>query len=344
MRKPLAGIVLVGVGLLLVDCGKAPERPAEVVQGTGKAAKSAVVPPETHIFLTGILQFLRKPNEPVVASIPKVDYVKTADYYKDEANHTADMDIPIHQAFIVVDTLTNSFESTVIQPTYVNSHYAVFWVDDLDLRILHEDASPFQWNETRNVNCNGLNTYDTVPHIGRFCDCSKGPKTDKPTLLIPLTAGSTQAFVTAKYASYFKVKGGNPVWTQRVAQVVDWTVPLTSHDLVFTAASISGGGAFNHLLTIHPSLDNRIVVVIGSAAKSDLTDVLNGTASGMDVDHHFEIYYDRCTKVDQGKPVPHKGGPCDADDTSGTWIPAWLKPNPQLVIPGSVNCGPDQWP
>lgn len=349
MKKLAIAILFASLGLVGLACNKETSPPVQGLrEASGKhAAKTkstaATVPPETHVFFTGICQFLRK-TTPTVVSIPKVDYVTTAEYYKGNPHPTSDMKIPVHRAFIVIDTLINGFESSVLQPTYVAKHYAVFWIDDLDIRILNEDSVPFQWNETRQVNCNGLNTYDTVPHISTFCDCTSGPKVNKPSVLIPLAAGSTQAFVTAKYASYFKTHDGNPVWTQRVAQVVDWTVPLTSSDLVLTAASLSGGGAFNHLLTIHPSLDNRIIVVIGSAAEADLAAALTGNTTGMDPDHHFEIYYDRCTKVDRGKAIPHKGGACDADPTNGTWIPAWLKPDPNRIIPGSVNCGPDQWP
>jgi hypothetical protein len=331
-------LILVIIVLALVGCKQEPPAPAPAEKAK---PKEEVPPPETHIFFTGLVTFLREQDKPVVAMAPKVSRMR-ADYVDQAGKHPV---IPEHRPFLVIDTKKNRFASGTT-PQRVGD-FAIFWLDDSDLQILDQKTQPLQWNESRDyTNCGTPpDTKSVIPNIGKFCDCNGSPMFNEPNMRIEVSNGSSYGFVLAKYASEFKKKyNDNPVWRQRLAQLVEWNVPLTGKALVFTRSSISGGGARTHFLTVYPSddADRRIVVVMGNADPDALVSVLGGNCIAMDPDYHFEAYYRRCHKVNNGKPIPHKGGPCDSD-TLEAWTPQWLQ-NCVGIIPGSVNCGPDQLP
>jgi len=324
---------IVIASVVLVACG----RESQLERRRSLVAPSNV---DAHVFFTGLCTFLRRPSLPIVAYMPRVDNERRSEY--DPGDQT--LNIPIHAPFIVIDRSKYNFASATLTPQYVGA-FAIFWLDDLDLEVLDASGDAVTWNETdSNDACPMLAAGDmhSIPHVGTFCDATGSPMKNDPNVRVQMRKGTTAAYVVDNNTWKFKTKNDAYVdYERRLAQVVDWAVPINNSSLVFTAASIKGGGAHTHLLTVYPDSKGRVVVAIGNASKADLVASLKRQGVPMDKDSHFEVYYDRCTKT-TGKPIPHKSGNCPADDPLPTWMPDWLKQHG--AIPGSVNCGPDQWP
>jgi len=301
---------------------------------------------DAHVLFTGICTFLRQPGNPVVAAIPRIDQPRLTNYL--DQNHKP-MTIPIHRAFIVIDTSQNKFTATV--PYTSVGQYAVIWLKDEEIKVDHAVGNPFTWGEsdTSGVPCPPLQTqpdkyFNSVPKLSNLCNTGGPPALYDPTVTVHMDVGATKAYVISEEISDFKASlTGIPVRGQRIAQVVDWRVPLvqgaTSLDLVHKT-----GGSYVKLVSIEPNSSGQIVAVIGSAAEKDLRDALEGRCASLhpDVDHHFEVYFDLCVDTMQyGKPIPHLSQQPCSHDAIDPVVPGWLNPK---CIAGSVNCGPDQWP
>jgi hypothetical protein len=303
------------------------------------ASAKSIANADAHIVFTGICTFLRRPSAPVIAYIPRVT-AHTSDYDPNDATKN----IPEHTPFIVVDETKYRFATSTLTAQHVANQYAVFWLDDGDLELLDAMGDPITWAETDSKDecpTTAPGDMNTVPHIGSFCDATGRPAIDDPNVRVQMRRGTTAAYVLAKHSSEFKTKGGGAVdYPRRLAGIVDWAVPINGNALVFTVASIKGGGAHTHMLSVFPDSKGQVVVGMGSGAKADVIAALNRTGAPMDPDTHFEVYYDRCTKK-TGKPIPHKLRQCPPDKLP-PWIPDWMQQHG--AIPGSVNCGPDQWP
>jgi hypothetical protein len=372
LRRSSMSVIVVTL-LSTVGCRRTVvESPQTSGQTNSLVRVNATATTYAHVIFTGVGSFKHR-NAAVDFEIPALPDERVAEF-KD--NTGKNLVIHAHESFLVVDTsyyrVTPWLGEKIVYAPPDTRRYAILSLKDREITVW-DDAGDPEWSDVATCQgAQGITDAVVIPHLSHHgCNCQPPTDVELDSRVRVSAPGSTVTpylpFTDVFGFALYNENVGQAAIKEQISQVVAWSFPY-SGSLVLYRADLKDPSFRYPFVTIERvSGTGDIAIVIGSAPPSDLTDALKENAGVEPVrpDHHFEVYYDRCSNDMTGnKRVPIPVSETGCANTPPPWMPKWVWPvafdangaptprrkattggvTPKQAIVGSVNCGPDQIP